>query len=154
MNKKQIIEAIKKISEPIVEELGYELVDIEFLKEGSSYFLRVYLDKPGGITLDDCQLMSQTLSDKLDEKDPISVAYYLEVSSPGLDRPLKIDKDLRRNIGKEVEIKLYESLDGKKILEGILESYNEDDILIKTEYDEAMNISRKSIAVIKLAVKF
>ncbi len=154
MNKKQIIEGIKNISEPIAEEFGFELVDVEFLKEGSSHFLRVYLDKPGGINLDDCQLMSQTLSDKLDEKDPISVAYYLEVSSPGLDRPLKTDKDLNRNIGKEVEIKLYEPSDGKKILEGILESYNKEDINIKIESGDIMNIARKSVAVIKLAVKF
>ncbi|OZV12939.1 hypothetical protein CIW83_06935 [Tissierella sp. P1] len=108
MNRKGIISIVKEICEQLADELGYELVDVEFLKEGSNYFLRVYLDKPGGINLDDCQKVSQLLSDKLDEKDPITTPYYLEVSSPGLDRPLKNDKDLKRNLGKEIEIKLYE----------------------------------------------
>ncbi|HAE92431.1 MAG TPA: ribosome maturation factor RimP, partial [Tissierella sp.] len=88
MNKKGIIGVVKEIAEELVEELKYELVDVEFVKEGSNHFLRVYLDKPGGINLDDCQRTSQLLSDKLDEKDPITVPYHLEVSSPGLDRPL------------------------------------------------------------------
>jgi len=154
MNKKEIIEIVKNICNSLAEELGYELVDAEFLKEGSSHFLRVYLDKPGGINLDDCQKMSQLLSEKLDEKDPISIPYYLEVSSPGLDRPLKNDKDLKRNLGKEVDIKLYESLDSKKIIEGYLENYDDKEIIIKTETGKIINISRQGIALIKLAVKF
>lgn len=154
MNRKGIVTIVKDICDPLVEELGYELVDVEFLKEGSSYFLRVYLDKPGGINLDDCQKMSQLLSDKLDEKDPINVPYYLEVSSPGLDRPLKTDKDLKRNLGKEIEIKLYEPLNGKKIIEGILEAYEEKTIVIRTETSETIEIPRELIALIKLAVKF
>lgn len=154
MNRKGIVTIVKEICDPLVEELGYELVDVEFLKEGSSYFLRVYLDKQGGINLDDCQKMSQLLSDKLDEKDPINVPYYLEVSSPGLDRPLKTDKDLKRNIGKEIEIKLYEPLKGKKIIEGILEAYEEKIIVIRIESNETIEIPRELIALIKLAVKF
>lgn len=154
MNRKGIVTIVKEICDPLVEELGYELVDVEFLKEGSSYFLRVYLDKQGGINLDDCQKMSQLLSDKLDEKDPINVSYYLEVSSPGLDRPLKTDKDLKRNIGKEIEIKLYEPLKGKKIIEGILEAYEEKIIVIRIESNETIEIPRELIALIKLAVKF
>ncbi|WP_353095270.1 ribosome maturation factor RimP [Tissierella praeacuta] len=154
MNKKGIIGIVRGISEELAEELKYELVDVEFVKEGSNHFLRVYLDKPGGINLDDCQKMSQLLSDKLDEKDPITVPYYLEVSSPGLDRPLKTDKDLKRNLGKEIEIKLYEPMNGKKIIEGTLESYEETLIIVKTEIDEIIEISRQSIALIKLAVKF
>ncbi|WP_313756529.1 ribosome maturation factor RimP [Tissierella sp.] len=154
MNKKGIIGVVKEISEELVEELKYELVDVEFVKEGSNNFLRVYLDKPGGINLDDCQRMSQLLSDKLDEKDPITVPYYLEVSSPGLDRPLKTDKDLKRNLGKEIEIKLYQPVNGKKIIEGTLESYEEKVIVLKTEINEIIKISREGIALIKLAVKF
>lgn len=154
MNRKSIVEIIRQIGEQLAQELEYELVDVEFLKEGSSHFLRVYLDKPGGINLDDCQRMSQLLSDKLDEKDPINVPYYLEVSSPGLDRPLKTDKDLKRNLGKEIEIKLYEPMNGKKIIEGILESYNEKEIVIKTEINEIVEIPKEAVALIKLAVKF
>ncbi|MBU5254794.1 ribosome maturation factor RimP [Tissierella praeacuta] len=154
MNKKGIIGVVKEIAEELVEELKYELVDVEFVKEGSNHFLRVYLDKPGGINLDDCQRMSQLLSDKLDEKDPITVPYYLEVSSPGLDRPLKTDNDLKRNLGKDIEIKLYQPVNGKKIIEGTLESYEEKVIALKTETDEIIKISREGIALIKLAVKF
>ena len=154
MNKKGVLGIIKEICEPLVEELKYELVDIEFVKEGPSYFLRVYLDKPGGINLDDCQKMSQLLSDILDEKDPIKVAYYLEVSSPGLDRPLKTDKDLKRNIGKDIEVKLYEALDSKKLIEGTLDNYNESSIILKTETNTIIEIPRELVAVIKLSVKF
>lgn len=154
MNKKGVIEIVKRICNPLAEELGYELVDVEFLKESSSYFLRVYLDKPGGINLDDCQKVSQLLSEKLDEKDPISVAYYLEVSSPGLDRPLKNDNDFKRNLGKEVDIKLYEALESKKTIEGYLENYDDKEIIIKTELGKFINIPREIIALIKLAVKF
>lgn len=154
MNRKGIIESVKKICNPLAEELGYELVDVEFLKEGSSYFLKVYLDKPGGINLDDCQKLSHLLSEELDKNDPISVAYYLEVSSPGLDRPLKNDKDLKRNLEKEVDIKLYEALDGKKTIEGYLKSYDNNEIIIKTEVGNLISIPREIIALIKLAVKF
>lgn len=154
MNKKGVIEIVKRICNSLADELGYELVDVEFLKESSSYFLRVYLDKPGGINLDDCQKISQLLSEKLDERDPISVAYYLEVSSPGLDRPLKNDKDLKRNLGKEVDIKLYEALESKKTIEGYLENYNDKEITIITATEKFINIPREKIALIKLAVKF
>lgn len=154
MNRKGIVEIVKQICEPIVDELGYELVDVEFLKEGSNYFLRIYLDKQGGINLDDCQRMSQQLSDKLDERDPITVPYYLEVSSPGLDRPLKTDKDLKRNLGREIEVKLYEPLNGKKIIEGALEAYEEKAVIVRTENNEVINIPREVIALIKLVVKF
>lgn len=154
MNKKGILGIIKDICEPLAEELGYELVDIEFVKESSSHFLRIYLDKPGGINLDDCQNMSQLVSEKLDEKDPIKVAYYLEVSSPGLDRPLKTDKDLKRNLGKDIEIKLYEALDGKKLIEGTLENFSDSLIVLKTETNNTIEVPRELVAVVKLAVKF
>lgn len=154
MNKKGVTGIVRKISESLAVEMGYELVDVEFIKEGSSHFLRVYLDKPGGINLDDCQKMSQLLSDKLDEEDPISIPYYLEVSSPGLDRPLKTDNDLKRNLGKEIEIKLYEALGDRKIIEGVLEDYKDEEIIIKTETGKNMNIPREIIALIKLVVKF
>ena len=89
LSRKNLLTTIRNIAEPIAEELGYDLVDLEFVKEGKNHFLRIFIDKPGGVNLDDCQKMSQLVDSKLDEEDPIDVSYYLEVSSPGLDRPLK-----------------------------------------------------------------
>lgn len=154
MSKKGAIATIESICNPLAEGLGYELVDVEFIKEDSAHFLRIYLDKPGGINLDDCQKMSELLSENLDEEDPITIPYYLEVSSPGLDRPLKTDKDLKRNIGKELEIKLYKSLEGKKTIEGDLEDYNDIEIIIRTEANKIISVPREIVSIIKLAVKF
>lgn len=154
MSNSKVINKVEVVCTAIAEDLGFELVDIEFNKEGSSYFLRVYIHKSGGITIDDCQSMSQVLSNRLDEDDPISVPYYLEVSSPGLDRPLKTDKDLKRNLGNEIEIKLYQALKGKKIVEGILTEFTEDEIRIKTPTEEMVKIPKEAIAIIRLAVKF
>ncbi len=113
MSKKEVLKSVKNICESIATSLNYELVDVEYIKESGSYYLRIYIDKPGGITLDDCQIMSVAVSEKLDENDPIKEAYYLEVSSPGLDRPLKTDKDLKRNLGKDIEVKLYKTFNKK-----------------------------------------
>lgn len=154
MNKKDIIKELMAICDPIAASLNYELVDVEYLKEYGSYYLRVYIDKPGGINLDDCQNMSELLSEKLDEKDPVSTAYFLEVSSPGLDRPLKTDKDLKRNIDKDIEISLYTALNNKKNYEGKLNSFNEKFIIINDEDDNIIDIPRESVSVIKLALKF
>lgn len=156
MNKKEVINEIIAICEPIAESLNFELVDVEYIKEYGSYYLRVYIDKVGGINLDDCQSMSELLSEKLDEKDPISTAYFLEVSSPGLDRPLKTDKDLNRNIGKDIEISLFTTYNNKKNYEGKLDSYNNKYIIIgnENESDGKIEIPRELISVVKLALKF
>ncbi len=156
MNKKEVIKEIIAICEPIAESLNYELVDVEYIKEYGSYYLRVYIDKVGGINLDDCQNMSEILSEKLDAKDPISTAYFLEVSSPGLDRPLKTDKDLNRNIGKDVEISLFSIYNNKKNYEGRLDSYNDQNIILsnENEQDNKIEIPRELISVVKLALKF
>lgn len=156
MNKKEVIKEIIAICEPIAESLNYELVDVEYIKEYGSYYLRVYIDKVGGINLDDCQNMSEILSEKLDAKDPISTAYFLEVSSPGLDRPLKTDKDLKRNIGKDVEISLFSIYNNKKNYEGRLDSYNDQNIILsnENEQDNIIEIPRELISVVKLALKF
>ena len=111
---------------PIIEEKQFELVDVEYLKEGSNWYLRAYIDKEGGITVDDCELVSRTLSDILDKEDFISDAYILEVSSPGLGRPLKKEKDFQRSLGKEVEIHLYKPLNKQKEYIGILHAYDKD----------------------------
>ena len=105
---------------PIVEEQGFELVDVEYVKEGGTMYLRAYIDKPGGIAVNDCETVSRALSDLLDKEDYIADSYILEVSSPGLGRPLKKEKDFRRSVGKAVEIRLYRAVDRKKEFEGIL----------------------------------
>ncbi len=154
MSNKDIIKKVTALCEPIVENLNFELVDVEFIKEFGSYYLRVYIHKPGGITLDDCQLMSEALSERLDESDPISMAYYLEVSSPGLDRPLKTDKDFNRNLGKDIEVNLYTSINDKKHYEGILDSFNDECITLLDYNNNKFQIPRDSISVVKLALKF
>lgn len=154
MSKKPIIVYVREIIEKLIEDLEYELVDVEFKKEGSSKFLRIFLDKPQGITLDDCQIMNKKIGDELDKTDPIKEPYYLEVSSPGLDRPLKNDKDFKRNINKDVEVKLYEPLDGTKLIQGCLLEFNENNLKIQHEDDSVVDVPRDKIALIRLAVKF
>lgn len=154
MNKKEIINEVTVICDSIATNLNFELVDVEYIKELGSYYLRVYIDKPGGITLDDCQLMSESTSEKLDEKDPITSAYFLEVSSPGLDRPLKTDKDFNRNIGKDIDINLYSSFNDKKKYEGRLVEFNQNSISIVDEEGNEIEIPREAVSVVKLALKF
>lgn len=139
---------------PIMERTGFELVDVEYVKEGSNYYLRAYIDKEGGITIDDCELVSRELSDLLDAEDFIPEAYFLEVSSPGLGRQLKKDKDFARSIGKDVEVKLYKPLEKKKEFEGVLESFDEKTVVLRLSETETFTIPRQSIAMIKLAVHF
>ena len=115
---------------PVIKENNFELVDVEYVREAGNWYLRVYVDKEGGITVDDCEIVSRALSDKLDEKDFIDEAYILEVSSPGLGRPLKKDKDFERSIGKEIEIKLYRAIDRQKDFSGILKAYDRDNIIL------------------------
>ena len=153
VNKKELMKKLVKMCDESARSLDYELEDVEYVKESGSYYLRVYIDKKAGITLDDCQSMSELLGEKLDKEDPIENAYYLEVSSPGLDRPLKNDRDLKRNLGKDIEISLYKPLENKKKFEGNLKFFTEDKIVIKINDDE-MEIPRDAISVIKLALKF
>ena len=124
--RKSIEATIEEIVQPIVDAKNFEIVDIEYVKEAGEYYLRVYLDKEGGISLSDCEVVSRELSEILDKKDPIKDNYFLEVSSPGLDRPLKKEKDFIRYAGYDVEIKLYKPLNGTKQLEGGLIGLTED----------------------------
>lgn len=139
---------------PIMERTGFELVDVEYVKEGSNYYLRAYIDKEGGITIDDCETVSRELSDLLDVEDFIPEAYFLEVSSPGLGRQLKKEKDFARSIGEDVEVKLYKPLDKQKEFEGKLVSYDEENIVLGISEEETLIIPRESIAMIKLAIHF
>lgn len=144
----------EQLVQPLVDQNNFELVDVEYVKEGSLYFLRVYIDKEGGITVDDCEVVSRALSDLLDENDFIPDAYILEVSSPGLGRQLKKDKDFKRSIGEDVEIKLYKSINKQKEFEGTLTAFDEETITIAFEDGEQMVINRSDIAMIRLAIHF
>ena len=138
---------------PIAEENGVEIYDVEYLKEGSDWYLRAYIDKPEGVNIQDCENVSRALSDKLDEVDFIDDAYILEVSSPGLGRTLKKDKHLEKSLGEEVELRLYKPRDKQKEYTGILKSFDADSVIIETEEEEKV-FARSEIALIRLAFDF
>ena len=139
---------------PLMEERQFELVYVEFVKEAGNWFLRVYIDKPGGITIDDCELISRALSDKLDEEDFIVESYILEVSSPGLGRPLKKEKDFVRSQGQSVEVKLFRPIEKQKEFTGILKSWDKDTVTLEFEEEAVLTIERANIALIRLAFDF
>ena len=132
---------------PIIEANNLELVDVEYVKEGSDYYLRVYADKEGGITIGDCEIVNRALGDLLDQDDYIGDAYILEVSSPGLTRPLKKEKDFK----KVVEIKTFAKVNGAKEFEGVLKAYDENTVTIELEDETEITITRKDISMIRLA---
>lgn len=145
----RVEEAVEKIAEEILANTDYELVDVEYVKE-RDWFLRVYIDKEGGIGLDDCQEVSGLLDEKLEELNIINDRYILEVSSPGLDRALKKEKDFKREMGKVVDITLYKAIDGEKMITGKLNGYTKDIITI----DETREIALKDIALVRLHIDF
>ena len=152
-----IEEKVESLLKPIVEELGYDLYDVEYAKEGKNYFLRVFIDKPEGIDLTDCERVNDSINDKLDEADYIKEQYFLEVSSPGIERILRKDKHLGQNIGKEIHVKLFKKDEnGKKEYQGILKNFNKENIKIEQDEQVVQNqaqmqieIERKNIAQIK-----
>lgn len=157
MSKKETYEArTETLLTPIAEANGVEIYDIEYVKEGSDWYLRAYIDKPEGVNIEDCEKVSRALSDVLDQEDFIADAYILEVSSPGLGRTLKKDKHLEKSIGQKVDIRLYKPMDGCKEFTGILERFDKDSITIFTEDDEKKEIHfmRTDIALIRLAFDF
>lgn len=155
MSKRELYEQkTEELLEPLIKEWNFELVDVEYVKEGSNWYLRAYIDKEGGITVDDCEIVSRTLSDLLDTHDFIPEAYILEVSSPGLGRQLKKDKDFKRSIGKEIEIKLYKAMDKQKEIVGILVQYDEETMVIELEDESTIDVPRANIALIRLAFDF
>lgn len=144
----------EELLEPIVAEAGFELVDVEYVKEAGTWYLRAYIDKPGGITVDDCEVISRKFSDILDEKDYIEDSYIFEVSSPGLGRPLKKEKDFQRSLGKDVEIRTYRPIDGQKEFGGVLKAFDKNTVTIAYEEDEQQIFNRSEIALIRLALDF
>lgn len=144
----------EELLEPIVTGFGFELVDVEYVKEAGTWYLRAYIDKPGGITVDDCEAVSRKFSEVLDEKDYIEDTYIFEVSSPGLGRPLKKDKDFQRSLGEEVEIRTYRPIDRQKEFVGELKAYDKESVTIVYEDDTEQTFQRQEIALIRLALDF
>ncbi len=159
MAKVKIKDLVEEILNPFLSENGLELYNVEFVKEGKEWFLRVYIDKAEGavedyISTDDCELVSRFLSERLDESDPIEQNYYLEISSPGMDRVLLKEKDYVRYAGKQVEVNLYQSIDGKKMLTGELVGVVEGNLVIMDEKANRLEIPMSKVAKTKLAVIF
>ena len=138
----------------LLAEHNFELVDVEYVKEGGNWYLRAYIDKEGGITVDDCEVISRTLSDWLDREDFIADSYTLEVSSPGLGRPLKKDKDFERSLGEAVELRLYKPRDKQKEFAGILKGYDRETVTVETEDGREEVFARQELALIRLAFDF
>ncbi|MCD5410418.1 MAG: ribosome maturation factor RimP [Clostridiales bacterium] len=154
MGQNKVEKLVEEIVKPITDDENIELVDVEFKKEGPIRYLRVFIDKEGGISLDDCQLVSKQISAKLDELDSIEESYFLEVSSPGLDRPLKKESDFIKYEGKIVELKLYKPIEGSKRIEGELIGLFDGKISIKFEDDKVLEIEKEQVALTRLAIKF
>ncbi|WP_088105128.1 ribosome maturation factor RimP [Halalkalibacter urbisdiaboli] len=142
---------------PILDELDLELVDVEFKKEGPNWFLRIFIDSDSGVDLEDCGKVSEQLSEKLDKLDPIQQAYFLEVSSPGAERPLKKESDFEKSVGKNIHVTTYEPIDGEKAFEGMLQSYDgetlEIEVKIKTR-KKIYSIPANKVASARLAIIF
>ncbi len=155
MSKREQYEArTEALITPILDALRFELVDVEYGKEDGEMILRAYIDKEGGITVDDCAEVSRRMDALLDAEDFIDGSYIFEVSSPGLDRPLKKEKDFARSVGKEVEVKTYRAVDGKKEFRGTLTAYTEETVTIQIGENEEQLLARKDIARIRLAFDF
>ena len=154
-----VVETVTTIVTPILEAQNFELVEVEFVKEGKSWFLRVFIDKEGGIDIEECAFVSEQLSDKLDacDPDPIPQAYFLEVSSPGAERPLKKEEDYHRAVGEYIHLSLYQPVEGEKQFEGFLQSFDEEQLVIKIRIktrEKELTIERKIIAKARLAIQF
>ncbi|MNK03051.1 Ribosome maturation factor RimP [compost metagenome] len=144
---------VEQLAQPFLADNGFELVDIEYVKEGNNWFLRVFVDKDGGIDIDDCGRISEYLSEQLDANDPISTAYFLEVSSPGAERPLKKPEDVFKAVGKDVFVTTYEQIDGLKEFEGRLLSFENDELLVVSGKKQHM-IPYSKVASARLAIIF
>ena len=155
MTQKEIYEAkTEELILPILSEFHFELVDVEYVKEGGTYYLRAYIDKEGGITVNDCEDVSRKMNEILDREDYIDGSYIFEVSSPGLGRPLKKEKDYIRSMGKRLEIRTYRPINHEKEFYGVLKAYDADSVTIVTDEEEEMKFTKAEIALIRLAFDF
>ncbi|RBS67242.1 ribosome maturation factor RimP [Enterococcus faecium] len=154
-----VVETVTEMVTPILDEQNFELVEVEFVKEGKSWFLRVFIDKEGGIDIEECAFVSEKLSEKLDaaDPDPIPQAYFLEVSSPGAERPLKKESDYEKALGDYVRVSLYQPVDGEKQYEGFLQSFDAEQLTLKIRIktrEKELTFDRKNIAKARLAIQF
>lgn len=150
---KSIKGKVAEVATEICQELGYELVDVEFKKGTKHNLISIFIYKEDGIGLDDCESVSRKIDEILDKDEDLVDPYYLEVSSPGLDRPIRTKDDYRRNLEKEVEVKLYAPIDGKKQFKGFLTSYDDENVLIKAD-DVEMSFKQKDISMMRQVIKF
>ena len=155
MSKRETYETrTEELITPILDCMKFELVDVEYVKEGGTWYLRAYIDKEGGITVNDCEAVAREMNEILDREDFVEDSYVFEVSSPGLGRPLKKEKDYIRSMGKEVEIRTYRAINREKEFYGILSAYDENTVTIKTEDGTEMTFEKSDIALIRLAFDF
>lgn len=148
MKNDALVNEIYEMVKPIADELNYDIYHVEYVKENGELYLRIYIEKDGGITLSDCEALSRRVSDLMDEKDPIKDPYFLEVSSPGLNRTLFTEEHYKKFIGREVMVKFTKSVDGKKNIKGILKEVNEDSIVV--EADQLINIPKDKIKSVNI----
>jgi ribosome maturation factor RimP len=149
---KSIVMKVDPLIRPVVTDSGYDLFDLMYVKEGSYWFLRIVIDKPGGVTIDDCEKVSRMVEKILDENDPIEQSYTLEVSSPGIDRPLKRDSDFEKYKGSNVDVKLYKPLGDQKKFSGKLEGLHDGNVVIVDDSGELLRFPKPSVALCRLAV--
>lgn len=155
MSKRETYETrTEELITPILDRMKFELVDVEYVKEGGTWYLRAYIDKEGGITVNDCEAVAREMNEILDREDFVEDSYVFEVSSPGLGRPLKKEKDYIHSMGKEVEIRTYRAINREKEFYGILSAYDENTVTIKTEDGTEMTFEKSDIALIRLAFDF
>lgn len=154
MKKRRVVDVVADIVSPFCKANEMELVDVEFVKEGPFRYLRIIIDKEEGVSLDDCSMVSKFLNSKLDEIDPIEEQYFLEVTSPGVERELKKDEDFGRFAGRLVQANLFQPLNGKKVIKGTLKGLKENRVIIETENHGELDIPKDKVALIKLVVEF
>lgn len=155
MSKRETYETrTEELITPILDRMNFELVDVEYVKEGGTWYLRAYIDKEGGITVNDCEAVAREMNEILDREDFVEDSYVFEVSSPGLGRPLKKEKDYIRSMGREVEIRTYRAINREKEFYGILSAYDENTVTIKTEDGTEMTFEKSDIALTRLAFDF
>ena len=149
----KVTKQVAAFAEPIVKERGCELWDVEYVREGSEYFLRLYLDKEGGVDIDDCEAISRALDPILDEKDPIPGSYHFEVCSAGLERPLRRPKDFEQFLGAPVTVKLYRPYNGLKEIPGVLRGYEDGKVTVEAG-KETITFEKSQVALVRLRVEF
>ena len=149
----KVEESVWTAVEPVITDLGYSIYDVEYLKEGTNWYLRVYIDKNEGISIEDCETVSRAIDPVLDKLDPIKTPYTLEVSSPGIERVLRRDEHFERYMGEEVEVSLFKAVDGDKKIKGILKSFNGNSLEIEFA-NKVFNIDMKDISVVKTVYNF